>query len=309
MTAEIQPSAQPKAALAKPAQTAITTIRDWIGVRKNDISKLLPKHLTVERLENTAAAAMMRTPALQQCSLPSMFAAVMVCAELGLEPTGAYGGVWLVPFQNKKTGHLEVQPIIDYRGMLDIARRSGQVGRIEAHVVHENDLFRLRYGTESVLEHTPAIKGDPGPVVGAYAVAELKDGTKQIEFMTIAELDRIKNRSKAVDSGPWVTDPEEMMKKTILRRLCKLLPRSIEMRRAEEVDDEGQSPAIDVVTDAAAFEPMAEPNKVTRTAKLKERAQAAAAALQPVAAEEPPPMSAEEKAEIEAAEQQSAVSE
>jgi recombination protein RecT len=128
--------------------------------------------------------------------------------------------------------------IIGYRGLIDLARRSGQISRIEAHPAYEKDRFKIQFGLNPILEHEPDLSGDPGPMILVYAVAELRDGTKQVEVMTKKQVDGIRARSKAGKSGPWVTDYDEMAKKTVVRRLCKYLPLSVELVTAFERDDE-----------------------------------------------------------------------
>ncbi|MBW1723713.1 MAG: recombinase RecT [Deltaproteobacteria bacterium] len=122
------------------------------------------------------------------------------------------------------------------RGFLDLARRSGQVITLYAHVVHENDEWDFEYGLEPTLHHKPT-KDDPGEMVGAYAVVRLKDGGYDFEWMWRREIDAIRRSSKAAGDGPWVTHYEEMAKKTVIRRLAKRLPLSIEFQRAAVADE------------------------------------------------------------------------
>ena len=81
----------------------------------------------------------------------------MVSAQLGLEP-GTLGYCYLVPYQNKKTGQLEIQFQLGYKGILELVRRSGQVENIEARVVYEKDKFDFEYGLTPKLVHKPALK-------------------------------------------------------------------------------------------------------------------------------------------------------
>jgi recombination protein RecT len=162
----------------------------------------------------------------------------MQAAQLGLEPTGVLGGAYLVPY--KETCTL----IIGYRGLIDLARRSGQIESIEAHVVYSNDRFRCHYGLSPVLEHEPAWEGPPGAVKAVYAIAKMKDGGMQLEVMTRAQVDAIKARSKTSGSGPWVTDYDEMARKTVVRRIAKYLPLTTELSDALQIDADND-PSID----------------------------------------------------------------
>lgn len=239
-------------AIQKPAGRDIKT---FLESKKDAIAEVLPKHLTPERVIKVALIAYNKTPALQQCSQSSLLMAIVQASEVGLEPGGALGHAYLVPY--KQTCQL----IIGYRGLIDLARRSGQIASIEAHVVHENDKFRCHFGTNPVLEHEPAWKGEPGEIVCVYAIAVLKDGSKQVEVMTRAQVDAIKNRSRASSNGPWVTDYAEMARKTVVRRLCKYLPLSVEMQKALEIDNANDP--IDITP------PDAQPT--SRTESLKAR--------------------------------------
>ncbi len=213
-------------------------------VRKS-MEDIIPKHLSVERLIKMALVAASRQPKLFQCTKESILQSVMRGAELGLDVSGSLGQAWLVPFYNSKLRALEAQFIPGYRGLIDLARRGKQVSSIEAHLIYEHDEYELIYGTEPKLFHKPKLQGDPGPVMAAYMVAVLADGTKQVEVMTLAQLEEVRKRSKAASEGPWVTDRDEMYRKTVVKRGVKYLPMSTEMAKAIEYDDEVLGPSFD----------------------------------------------------------------
>lgn len=220
------------------------TIKDLLERSKSSIAAVLPKHLTPERLLKVALSATARTPALLACTPHSILLAVMQAAELGLEVGGLLGEAYFVPFKN------QVQLIVGYRGLIKLARNSGQLRTIEARVVHANDVFEIEFGLENKLVHRPCLTGDPGETVCVYAIARYKDDAYQVEVMTRSEVDAIRGRSQASASGPWVTDYDEMAKKTVLRRLLKTGPLSPEVARALEhevaVEQNQASPVIDV---------------------------------------------------------------
>lgn len=124
-----------------------------------------------------------------------------------------------------------VQLIIGYRGMIDLARRSGQIVSISARTVRESDQFNYCYELDERLEHVPSGNED-APISHVYAVARLKDGGVQFEVMTLKQIEAVRSQSKAANSGPWISHFEEMAKKTLIRRLFKYLPVSIESQRA-----------------------------------------------------------------------------
>lgn len=219
---------------------------------KAQMALALPKHVTADRLARIALTEVRKVPKLGQCDQTSFLGAIMQCAALGLEPGGALGHCYLIPFENKRAGRVDVQFIIGYRGMLDLARRSGQIVSIEARAVHAKDQFEVELGLESKLVHKPAWgETNPGPLTFVYAVAKLKDGGVQFEVMSAAEIEAIRDKSQGytmakryakdgVINSPWATHFEEMAKKTVIRRLFKYLPVSIEIQRAVGLDEQAE---------------------------------------------------------------------
>jgi recombination protein RecT len=212
---------------------------------KEQIKLALPQHgLTADRLARIALTEVRKNPKLAQCDQASFLGAIMQCAQLGLEPGSALGHAYLLPFENRQKRITEVQFIVGYRGMIDLARRSGQILSLEARAVYEADEFHVELGLNPDLRHVPAWDvEDRGELQFVYAVAKLKDGGTQFDVMSRADIDRIRKRSKASTSGPWVTDYEAMAKKTIIRQLFKYLPVSIELATAVDLDqqaDKGQ---------------------------------------------------------------------
>lgn len=205
------------------------TLTALIERQKPEIARALPKHMDPDRLARIATTVLRQTPQLGQCTPESFLGALMTCAQLGLEP-GPLGHAYLVPFKNNKNGVFEVTFIPGYRGLVELARRSGQVQSVQAHVVREGDRFDYEFGLNPKLEHKPA--GSDGEVTHAYAVVRYKDGGADFDVMTVAEVDAIRKRSRAATNGPWVTDYAEMAKKTVLRRLLKTAPMSVEYHQA-----------------------------------------------------------------------------
>lgn len=199
----------------------------------------LPKAMTADRLTRIVMTEVRKTPALLKCSHESFFGAVLQCAQLGLEPGSALGHCYLLPFGNGKAndGRPNCQLIIGYRGMIDLARRSGQIVSINAYVVHEADEFEYELGLHPDIHHKPSPLADRGPVTYVYAVAVLKGGGVQFEVMSRAEVEAIRKQSKAGSKGPWVTHWDEMARKSVVRKLFKYLPVSIEAVRAVEIDE------------------------------------------------------------------------
>jgi recombination protein RecT len=223
-----------------PRKQKATQIRDLLEKSKSQIAMALPKHITPERMMRIAMTAIQRTPSLMECEPMSLLAAIVEASQLGLE-IGVLGQAYLVPFSNKKTGRREAQLIVGYRGLISLARRSGEIVALEAHVVHERDRFAFSYGTDGRLEHEPCLDGDPGPVRAAYAYARLKDCGYTYDVLPLAELDKVRGTSKSANEGPWISWTEEMQRKTAVKRLCKYLPLSVEMARAIELDNNAEA--------------------------------------------------------------------
>ena len=210
------------------------TLAALIERQKPEIARALPKHMDPDRLARIATTVLRQTPQLGAADPASFLGALMTCAQLGLEP-GPLGHAYLVPFRNNKTGTIEVTFIPGYRGLLDLARRSGQVQSVAAHVVKDGDHFDYTLGLHPRLEHKP---GDQrGQTTHVYAVVHYKDGGYDMEVMSTQDVEDIRARSKAAKSGPWVSDWDEMARKTVLRRLAKRMPMAVEMAQAVAQDE------------------------------------------------------------------------
>lgn len=289
-----------------------------LNQKKGELAKMLPKTLSIDRLLKVAQIAATTTPALAKCDVPSLVGAIGQCAQMGLEPNTVLGHAYLVPFNTKrKDGNgnerwvNSVQVIIGYKGLIDLARRSGQIVSIAAHEVCENDHFDLVYGLDEKLEHRPAM-GERGGVVGFYAVAKLKDGGHSFEFMSLHQVREIMAATQSKGKyGPWMDHFVEMGRKTVIRRLAKYLPLSIEFQTAVALDnmgEAGQDQKLDtidgdfmVVPDGELQYSGGQPDPETGEVAAPAQQQAAAAkpAPKPESEWEPTP---EELAEIQARE-------
>ena len=211
------------------------TVMELLEKMKGEISRCLPKHLTPDRMTRIALTELRKNPKLQECDPMSFIASIMQACQLGLEP-GILGSCYLVPFFNKNTGRYECTLIPGYRGFLELARRSGQISSLVGRSVYSNDFFSYEFGLEEKLIHRPAME-NRGQLISVYAVALLKDGGHQFDVISKADVDLVRNQSQSKNNGPWVTHYEEMAKKTVLRKLFKWLPCSIEMQKAVSLDE------------------------------------------------------------------------
>lgn len=225
------------------------TVLELIQQQQGAIERALPRHLDAERFTRIVLTEVRRTPGLLRADPMSLLASLMLSAQLGLEP-GPLGHVYFLPFRNAKENRTDVQFIIGYKGMVDLARRSGQVSTIYAESVHEGDTFSWRLGLNPDIEHQPAaVRGE---LTHVYAVAKYKDGGFNFVVLTRDQVESYRARSKAKDSGPWRTDFEAMAKKTAIRRLFPMLPLSPEIQHMQSVDEQAPrqlAPLDDMVID------------------------------------------------------------
>lgn len=212
---------------------------------KNAIAAALPKHLTPERFIRTAITATMRTPKLLQCSQESLFQCLLDLSAYGLEPDGRRAH--LIPYGTVCT------LIIDYKGIAELVRRSGDVSYIHADAVYPGDEWSYAFGSNAHLNHKPNFnRPETDKPFCFYSFVKLKDGSEDFVVMSTQQVDRIRKRSKAQSNGPWVTDYDEMGKKTAFRNHSKWLPLSSDVRNAIEHGEE--SDAIDITASMNAAE-------------------------------------------------------
>ena len=145
--------------------------------------------------------------------------------------------------------------MIVYRGMIDLAMRPDKIESIVAETVCQNDLFDFQYGLNPNLMHKPALI-NKGSAYAYYTVVKFRGGGFHIKVMGIEEIERFKKRSQSAQysSSPWVTDYDEMAKKTVIRSIFRYLPVSNEIMtyaqkdavvKTSLIEDEGET-CIDI---------------------------------------------------------------
>lgn len=213
---------------AAPAAKPETVLANYLERMKPEIEKALPAHMTADRMARIALTTVRTNPKLLECNISSVMAGIMQASQLGLE-FGLLGHCYLIPYGKEATF------MLSYKGMIELARRSGNIKSIYAHSVYKNDMFKRVLGIENTIEHEPA-EGDRGEFIGVYAVAHFKDGGYQFEYLSKAEVEKKRNHSKMKNSKPWTEHYEEMAKKTALRSLFKYLPVSVEVQEGISQD-------------------------------------------------------------------------
>lgn len=228
LTTALERSAQPKEA---------KTVMDLLDRQKPELEKLLGTTAASERFARVALTELRRTPKLYECDPFSFLGALMLAAQLGLEP-GPLGHVYLVPFKR------ECQFILGYKGMVDLAYRSGLVKDVATSIVHEGDAFEWREGTRPFLDHTPSGPPAEREWTNAYAVARLKTGGTVFRVIFPEDVEKAKARSANATSphSPWTTDLFAMIRKTAVRRLSPMLPQSPAFAQALEADETAVEP-------------------------------------------------------------------
>ena len=213
------------------------TIFDVIQAGAKQFATALPKHINSERFVRIAITTIRQNPKLAKCNQESLLGALMVSAQLGLEP-GTLGQCYLIPFENKKSGTVECQFQIGYKGLIELLRRSGQLSDIYSYTVYENDDFNIEYGLSRTLTHKPNFD-KRGEIKGFYAVAILKDGAKAFEYMTKDEITKHeeKYRKGSYKNDVWNKNFEEMAQKTVVKKLLKWLPVSVEFLEMANKDE------------------------------------------------------------------------
>lgn len=207
------------------------SLQGLIRAMEPEIKKALPSVITPERFTRMVFTALSSNQKLQACTPESFLGAMMQAAQLGVEPNTPIGQAYLIPYGN------QVQFQLGYKGLIDLAYRSGEVQSIQAHEVHENDTFEYELGLDPKLKHIPAMK-DRGAVVLYYAVIKLKNGGEGFEVMSRDDVDQFaRAKSKTYKNGPWQTDFDEMAKKTVLKKVLKYAPLKSDFAKQVKEDE------------------------------------------------------------------------
>jgi recombination protein RecT len=226
--------------------TQVTNVKEllWNDAAKIQLQQVAAAHMKPERMMRLMANAIRTTPKLGECDPMSLLGGLMTCAGLGLEPNTTMGHAYLIPFKNNRKGITEVQLVVGYKGLIDLARRSGHITSISANIHYSDDeIWEYEEGTEARLRHIPGAQ--EGDKRHAYAIAKFRDGGHAYVVLPWAKVMKIRDGSQgwqtavkfgATDRNPWKSHEDEMAKKTAIRALAKYLPLSVEFRDALTVD-------------------------------------------------------------------------
>jgi len=203
----------------------VTQLNDYLEGKKSSLIKIAPQGTDVDRIIRVAMFEAVKNERLVQCSPTSVYMALAKACELDLVAGGVLHRASLVPMWDKKSKGYNAELWIEYTGLMDLVKRSGEVAHFKAEVVYENDEFEHSFDLEKgeVLRHKKC-HNNTGDLLLAYAVCFFKDGQRQVEVMRKDQINKIRKSSRSPESGPWAQHTEEMWRKTVIRRICKYLP-------------------------------------------------------------------------------------
>lgn len=238
----------PQTAPQSRAIAPIEAFRQTLTQMEREFAVALPPQIPVQKFVRTVVTTVQMNPDLLNADRRSLFATAMKAAQDGLLLDGREAAP--VIFRTKEGPKVQYMPMIG--GLLKKLRNSGELLSISAHTAHENDKFEYELGDDEKIVHKPRLDGPRGLVIAAYAVAKTKDGGIYREVMSVEDIEKIRNVSRAKDAGPWVQWYEEMARKTVLRRLMKRLPSSADIDALVEADND----TIDLKAPSAPAAPL-----------------------------------------------------
>jgi len=241
-----------------PVAEKLKTVRALLEKSKGQIEVALPKHMSPDRMLRVAMTCIQRNPLLLDCTPTSLIGALIKASQLGLEPDGLGNRAYLIPRRNnKRNGVLEANFQAGYAGLMDLARRSRDLAVFHPpREVYQGDALEYHFGTKPDLRHRTGADSveDEERITHVYAVAELMNGRTPFEIMTRAQIEahRKKYSKDKRDENVWATNWPAMARKTLVIRLCKWLPASVELEAAlalVERDDAGLPQELGALVD------------------------------------------------------------
>ena len=254
-----QPRSNAPARQERPPETTSNDLRRLLEQYKGQIEMALPKHVTPERMIRVALTAFSRTPLLAKCSATSICGALVQASILGLEPDGLSGEAFLIPYWSTKAGGYECQMQPGYKGLVKLARNTGEISTIDAQPVHDKDEFDFQKGSCTSWTHKWNPREPRGPIYGYWAGYVLKDGGSNFEFMSVGEIEAHRDQysqgaykkergqfvldaaGAKILTGPWKDSPDWMYRKTPLIQVLKLAPKTVHLHTALNLDNQAEA--------------------------------------------------------------------
>ncbi len=216
------------------ALTPMEAMRGTLTRMQPEFRAALPPQIPVDKFIRTTLTAIQMQPQLLETDRRSLLGACMKAAQDGLIPDGREAA--LVIFRTKSGPACQYMPMVG--GILKKIRNSGELASISAQVVYERDSFTYELGDYERIEHKPYLGADRGKAIAVYAIARTKDGAVYREVMSVADVEKVRQASRAKDAGPWVDWWDEMARKTVIRRIAKRLPSSADVDAVIAADNE-----------------------------------------------------------------------
>ena len=227
----------------------------YLNKMSKQIQEALPKSagMSPERLSRITLTTIKTNPKLLECSIESLLGAVLQSAQLSLEPN-LLGSCYFIPYK----GQVSFQ--IGYKGLIDLVTRKGEVLTIVAKEVRQGDVFHYEYGRNEDLKHIPAPHDQRGEITHFYAYAHLKNGAFTFDVMHVSEIEQVRDEHSQAykwdnKGSIWVKHYEAMAKKTVIKRLIKYLPISVETQNAVAHDETVRK---DITSEATHYDPLNE---------------------------------------------------
>lgn len=243
------------------ARDALVEVKNDLALMKQNFISALPKTIPSDKFIRIAMTLVQLKPELLWADRKSFLVSLQRCASDGLLPDGREATVML--FNDGDQGGKQAVYVPMYQGLLKQIRNSGELKEVTANVVYENDVFKYVQGDEEKITHEPKMDGSRGKPKAAYAIVKTKDGGVYRAVLTKEKLQELQKRSPAgkKNKGPWQTDPDEMWKKSAIRAVSKIAPKSSELDRYIEVVRDQDDP---VGQNLVAFEesPMPDENSM-----------------------------------------------
>lgn len=224
-------------------------IARWIDSNPEKVEVHLPEGWSVDKVKRQALAISqmdrMTDGKISKCSPESITLAVLQAAALGLEL--GTGDAYLIPYSNSATLS------VGYRGMIKLAKKSGEITHLKAEVVYEGEEFRVWSDSQGEhLQHVPSFPRSERAIIAAYVRINCHDGFVDYEYIDVAEIDRVKAASEAKMRGKtspaWSQWFGEMAKKAVIRRALKRYTLSPEVERVFEHEDRVLYTNVEVVS-------------------------------------------------------------
>lgn len=240
-----------------PAQQ-LQALKSQIDGMQGELQRVLGPRVSAAAFVGAAWAAVLHNPKLVEADRRTLFAALRKAAGDGLVPDGREAVLNVYNTRVKESGgnfrwvkKVEYLPMV--QGLVKKLYESGEITYLDAAVVYAKDSFRFRRGDAASLEHEPYLGSeDPGPIIAAYCVVKLKNGEIKREVMPWRDIEKVRAASKSGEDGPWVTWPDQMAIKSVIKRIAKQLPKSPELERLIAMDDAIEHGADDPAAQAAA---------------------------------------------------------